>query len=143
MIRTLFLLLAIVATYVEAKETKDYSLGIEGSRPITVPVEEAEKLESQLHQFAAQIKDCETVQGDWYNISIDKSVDYSLKKNAFSCILNINLYSGEDYQCMLPHSITSRFSEAVELRIATGRIFGDFSEVEKDILFNQGYCATR
>lgn len=143
MVKIIVFLFAIASTLAEAKQTETYSLGIEGASPITVPVGDAEKLKSQLQLFAESIEKCNTFEGDWYNVAIDKTVNYSMKRNAFSCILNIKLYSGTKYQCMLPHSVTKRFSAAVTKRVNGGDVFGDFSETERDILYNQGYCKTR
>ncbi|APD92475.1 hypothetical protein BM525_21690 (plasmid) [Alteromonas mediterranea] len=143
MVKTIVFLLAIASSFAEAKQTETYNLGIEGTRPITVPNEDAEKLKSELQLFAESIEACNASDGQWYNVSIDRTVKYSMKRNAFSCILNIKLYSGSEYQCMLPHSVTKRLSNAVVNRINEGGIFGDFSGTERDILFNQGYCKSR
>lgn len=123
------------------KKVQEYNLGIEGSSPVYVPGHKMKEFQSELRGFGESISVCSGGTGSWINPLIDRAVSYQIANAGFGCKLSLKLYSGNRISCVIPKSLLGNFSEAVLRRSETGAALGDFSQDEKEILFDSGYCS--
>ncbi|MEG3765127.1 hypothetical protein [Alteromonas sp. 14N.309.X.WAT.G.H12] len=121
----------------------EYKIGIEGVKPMRLPIKEVEELERALLLFGKAVSTCENSQGSWYNFAIDRTAEYKIKKYRFSCNIELTLYSGSALNCLIPNGIVHEFGQAIQERSKTGRSLGDFSNIEKSFLFKKGYCSEK
>ena len=57
------------------------------------------------------------------------------------CIVEVNRNQSWFYKCYLSQSVRESLSKEIIQRVASKDIFGDFSELEKEIYFNNEICA--
>lgn len=118
---------------------KEYDLEIL-DMPQTWPVEKVNDVKAKVLTFGDAVTNCAPTGGEWENFAIDRTFYYVIAPKGFGCGLNMVVYSGRSYNCFIPNSLLDDLGKAIKERAETGDLLGDFSEVEKEIFFEDGYC---
>jgi hypothetical protein len=136
----LFLSLATLSLGAFAGEGfKEYSVNVL-DMPQTLPVSKVSDMQNSLAAFAENVKSCITTSGGWENFAIERNFSYSINQTSVGCKLDMLLYSGAPLSCLLPKQVLNDLASAINDRADSGDVMGDFSEHERQVFFESGYC---
>jgi hypothetical protein len=120
------------------KSFSDYKIN---STPARLPVELVKKGSESLIFFASEMSSCISSTLTLTNPLISRDVVYRTSSSGSSCRVSVEFYSTWSYNCLLGKKDLMYFSNAIKVRAKNGaEVFGDMSDNEKVILFDDKIC---
>jgi hypothetical protein len=140
---SLLLLLLCFSVASHSADLTDYTVGnAPDSVVVSIPAELVDKLRADVSTMSMSIAECKPVSHSFSHPSIKKNTDYTLNKTSAGCEIELRVLESRLYQCILPTVEVLRLAGAMLDRAKTDNVLGDFSEIEKAVLFDVRYCSS-
>lgn len=111
--------------------------------PVKLPVGAVESLRHDIKQFALSIRECQTSSGQWQNPMLGRTTTYKITMGQAGCVLELDSLGTWLYICRLSEPDRTELATAIDSRVVTDGVLGDYSPAEKSILFDPDLCETK
>ncbi len=133
----LTLLMFFFSIHAIADEYKNY---VVSDMTVRLPAKVVSESSSTLKKMSESIKLCEPNELSFKSPLIKREYSVKITPAKSGCRVTVFNYGIWQYQCILNESDRIKFSKGMDSRLSGALVFGDHSEQESSILFNNSKC---